>query len=120
MFRFGPETRDHCSLSKDWAVLCSKNGKSSIFVIWEKEKACPSEVAIQEDKNYIQKIDDKKTEFSRYLSAASKETIKHQKNYGGTLPKKLNHQGVDDAFAEKGSITYYCEDGKWLALTGAD
>ena len=107
--------------SKDWAFLCSKNGKSSIFVIWEKEKSCPSEVAAAEDSNYIQETNKNNSAFSRFLSTASKETIlKHQKNYGGSLPKHLSHQGIGDAFAEKASVTYYCEKGKWLSLTGAD
>lgn len=107
--------------SKDWAVLCSKDGKSSIFVIWEKEKPCPAEVAVAEDKSYVQQTDEKNSEFSRYLSAASKETIlKNQKNNAGPLPKQLGHQGINDAFAEKGSITYYCEKGKWLSLDGSD
>lgn len=113
------------SKSQDWAILCSKKGKSSIYIVWEKEKACPSEIATTEDSNYVQHINEQGQKnilaFSRYLSAASKATIlKHQKEYGGLLPKSLDHQGIDDSFVEKGSLTYYCEKGKWLTLTGAD
>jgi hypothetical protein len=32
----------------------------------------------------------------------------------------MNHQGIDDAFLEKASVTYYYYRGKWLQLTGAD
>jgi hypothetical protein len=107
--------------SKDWAVLCSKEGKSSIFVVWEKEKPCPAILASGENKNQLQQISSKQIGFSRYLSSASKDVIlKHQQAFGGPLPKKLDHQGIDDAFLEKASVTYYCEGGKWLALQGAD
>lgn len=107
--------------SNDWAILCSNGGKSSIFVVWESGTPCPSELALKDDKIFLQQINDKDFQYSRYLSSASKETIKgHQKAYGGTLPERLDHQGIDDAFAEKASVTFYCEKGKWLSLTGAD
>jgi len=107
--------------SNDWAILCSNGKKSSILVVWENGMPCPSEFAIKEDKDFLQKINEKEIQYSRYLSSASKETIKdHQKAYGGILPQKIDHQGIDDAIAEKASVTFYCEKGKWLSLTGAD
>ncbi len=106
---------------KDWALLCSKGGKSSIFVIWEKGTPCPSSLATHEDKNYLQTIDKNKIGYSRVLSSASKKTIlAHQKAYRGPLPKSLDHEGIDDSFSEKASVTYFCENGKWLELQGAD
>jgi hypothetical protein len=42
------------------------------------------------------------------------------KEYGGPLPKRLNHDGIDDAFVEKGSQVLYYEDGVWLELAGSD
>lgn len=107
--------------SQDWALLCSKEGKSSVFVIWGEKEACPSEIAINEDKNFLQAIDEKNIGYSRVLAASSKEEIlKHQKNYGGTFPTKLDHQGISDGFVEKGSEIHFCEKGKWLALAGSD
>ena len=102
-------------------MLCSKNGKSSIYIIWGSKQACPSEIEIKDDKDFLQTVDEKKVGYSRVISSASKESIlEHQKGYGGPLPKKLDHQGIDDGFAEKASTTYFCENGIWLALTGAD
>lgn len=107
--------------SKDWAFLCSKGGKSSIFVIWEKGTPCPTSFATQEDKKYLQTIDKNKIVYSRVLSSATKKRIlSHQKAYGGPLPKNLDHEGIDDSFSEMASVTYYCENGKWLELQGAD
>lgn len=107
---------------KDWALLCSKNGKSSIFIIFGEKQTCSNEIAIHEDHNFLQKMDEKnKLRYSRVLSIASVENIlKHQKAYGGPLPYSMDHQGIDDAFIEKASTIYYCENGKWLSLTGSD
>ncbi len=107
--------------SKDWAVLCSKNGNSSIFVVWEKEAPCPSTFAPSENRRVLQVINEGKVGYSRFLSAASKDSIlAHQQTYGGPLPKNLDHQGIDDAFVPKASVTYYCEGGQWLTLQGSD
>ena len=107
--------------SQDWALLCSKNGKSTIFVIWGGKQACPSEIAASDDKTFLQTIDEKNIGYSRVLAVSVKdEILKHQKSYGGMLPPKLDHQGISDAFAEKASQIHFCEKGKWLALSGAD
>jgi hypothetical protein len=107
--------------SQDWALLCSKEGKSSVFVIWGDKEVCPSEIEMNEDKNFLQTIDEKNIGYSRVLAASGKEDIlNYQKNHGGTLPTKLDHQGISDAFAEKASKIHFCEKGKWLALTGSD
>lgn len=107
--------------SKDWAVLCAKNGKTSILVFWEKGTPCPAELAIAETKADLQDLMGKGFRYSRYISMVAKEHIlEQQKRYGGILPKSLDHQGIDDAFLEKASVTYYCEAGKWLRLTGSD
>jgi hypothetical protein len=46
--------------------------------------------------------------------------MRHYLGYGGPKPPPMNHQGIDDAFLEKASVTYYYYRGKWLQLTGAD
>jgi hypothetical protein len=46
--------------------------------------------------------------------------MRHYRAYGGPEPPPIDHHGIDDAFLEKGSITWYFYRGKWLQLTGAD
>lgn len=41
------------------------------------------------------------------------------RNRQGVLPPKIEHQGIDDAFLEKGSEIYYYDQRKWLKLPGA-
>jgi hypothetical protein len=59
--------------------------------------------------------------YSRVLAAASPAQMReYAVSFGGTLPKVLDHDGLEDAFAEKASVVSYLEAGRWLALTGAD
>jgi hypothetical protein len=82
--------------SQDWAVLCSKNGRSSIVVVWGKERPCPSELEIREDNSGL----------ARHISAT-------------TFPTK-KQQGIEDTEAAKDSVIFYCENGKWLSFDDAD
>lgn len=44
----------------------------------------------------------------------------HYRAYGGPEPPPIDHQGIDDAFLEKASTTWYYDGGRWLQLQGAD
>jgi hypothetical protein len=46
--------------------------------------------------------------------------MRHYRGYGGPQPPPIDHHGIDDAFLEKASITWYFNNGKWLRLQGAD
>lgn len=106
---------------KDWAVLCSKGGKSTILVFWEKPTGCAVELALREDKGLLQTIGGGRIAYSRKIDPVDKDYIlKHYQAYGGPEPPPLDHQGIDDAFVEKASVVHYCYQGKWLQLQGAD
>ena len=105
----------------DWAALCSKEGKSSIVVFWGKPTACPAELAAAEDKGFLQGIGGDRIGYSRLLSAVGRAFIlEHNQAHGGPKPPPIDHDGIDDAFAEKASTVQYCYQGKWLTLTGSD
>ena len=107
--------------TNDFAVLCSVNGTSHIEIIWGKGKPCSEKFAFFKDKTYLQGLGENKIGFSRSISVATKESIlKHQKAYGGKLPQKSAHFGIDDAFALKASVIYFCDKGEWHEFSGAD
>ena len=59
--------------------------------------------------------------YSQIIAAVGADYIlEHYEWYGGTKPPPLDHQGIDVAFAGKGSGVLYCYKGEWLRLTGAD
>jgi len=105
----------------DWAVLCSVKGVSTILVFWEGSDLNPAAIGAAEDLGFLQGLGGDKIGFSRQLSAVNKEFImRHYEAYGGPKPPPIDHQGIDDAFTGKASVTLYFHAGKWLSLTGAD
>jgi hypothetical protein len=105
----------------DWAVLCSVKGVSTILVFWNGSAKNPASVALMADRNFLQGITASEVGFSRSISAVGKEFILgHYQAYGGPTPPPMEHEGIDDAFLEKASVTWYWYRGKWFKLTGAD
>jgi hypothetical protein len=105
----------------DWAVLCSVKGVSSILVFWNGSEKNPASIASLEDRIFLQGITANQIGFSRGLAPVGKDSImRHYRAYGGTKPPPIDHQGIDDAFIEKASVTWYFYRGKWLKLSGAD
>jgi hypothetical protein len=105
----------------DWAILCSVKGVSSILVFWSGSEQNVSGIAPMEDRNFLQGITADEVAFSRAIGAVGKDFImRHYQAYGGPAPPPIDHQGIDDAFLEKASVTWYFYNGKWLKLTGAD
>ncbi len=106
----------------DWAVLCSRNGESSILVFWRGSTKPVSEIAKAPDRGFLQTVSEGgKIAFSRAIEPVGRDYILgHYKEYGGRKPPPINHQGIDDAYVEKASVVRYYHRGKWLELKGAD
>jgi hypothetical protein len=105
----------------DWAVLCSVKGASTILVFWNGSEKNPAKIAQMEDRIFRQGITADQVSYSRGLSPVGKDFIMgHYDAYGGPKPPPIDHQGIDDAFIEKASVTWYFYGGNWLKLTGAD
>jgi hypothetical protein len=105
----------------DWAVLCSVNRISSILVFFNGSEKNVQEIASTEDRSYLQGISADQIGFSRGIRPVGKDFImRHFRAYGVPTPPQIDHQGIDDAFIEKASVTWYFDGGNWLRLTGAD
>ena len=105
----------------DWAVLCSVRGRSSILVFWNGSESNPAAIASIDDRNCLQGITAAEIGFSRGVSAVGRDFImRHYKAYGGLVPPPIDHHGIDDAFIEKASATWFFHSGMWLKLTGSD
>lgn len=107
---------------KDWAVLCSVNKLSSIYVYWNGSPDNVSIIEVRADFDFLQTIDgDGKIGFSRIIgSVGAKYIYDHYRSYGGVKPPDITHDGINDAFAEKASTVRYFHKDKWLELQGAD
>jgi hypothetical protein len=106
---------------KGWAVLCSSRGQSSILVFRNSYDSTPNEIAESTDTRFILDTWQGGKMYSREISVVDQKFIlRHYRAYGGLKPPQIDHNGIDDAFLEKASITWYWYSGKWVQLQGAD
>jgi hypothetical protein len=108
----------------DWAVLCSRNRVSVILVFWNGSIKSVAEIARADDRDFLQTgagDDGSKAIFSRAIDVVDKDYIlEHYREYNGTKPPPIKHQGINDAYVEKASTVRYFHRGRWLELQGAD
>jgi len=95
---------------------------SSILVFRGGSPAAVAELAREPDLTYLQVVDvGDVVGYSRALGVADAKYIReHHRQYGGPKPPRLDHDGINDIFIEKGSVVWYWSNGRWLQLTGAD
>ena len=103
----------------DWAVLCSVNWVSSILIFWNGAVSGMSEIEKRQDVYVLTR--DQRVVYTRLISPVSAEFIMDRAlGDGGPKPPPLDHQGINDAFLEKGSAVQYFYNGEWQQLAGDD
>lgn len=104
-----------------WAVLCSVENSTALLVFRSDRDTHPDTLSTSEDLHYLQGLGGSRIGYSRQITVADRAFIlRHYRAYGGPEPPPIDHQGIDDAFLEKASVTWYFHRGKWLTLQGAD
>jgi hypothetical protein len=106
----------------DWAVLCSVKARSTILVFKQGSSQPVAELALANDQDFVQVVEPGTFGFSRVINPTGRKRIlkTYQENGGTKPPPLLDHQGINDAFAEKASVIHYFYNGEWLKLPGAD
>ena len=105
----------------DWAVLCSVNRVSSILIFWNGSPSNASEIEKREDIIQLQGVGENRIAYSRLITPAGAKFIQERAvGNAGPEPPPLDHQGINDAFLEKGSEVEYFYNGGWLSLSGDD
>lgn len=92
--------------SREWAVLCSANGVSSILIFGARSQEPLSRIAESPDETYIQALGEGRTGYSRRISAVSSPTP------GLTA--------INDAYLDKASTVWVRKGRRWLETEGAD
>ncbi len=106
---------------ESWAVLCSVDYQTSLLVFREENDPEPTILNTTSDGQYVDTSNEDEPFYSRGITPVGRDFIMgHYHAYGGPTPPAITHQGVDDAFLEKASVTWYHHNGEWLQLTGAD
>ena len=115
-----PENVVHASLerkgSDDWAVLCSVNGATTLYVFLQSQPALPIALRHQRDTEWLGS-----EMLGAYGSAwgIGRRSPSQMRTAKGSAIS-LDHDGIDDAFVDKSSTTHYFEDGKWIILDNSN
>jgi hypothetical protein len=106
----------------DIAVLCSRNGVSSILVFRGGSAATVTELAERPDADFLQVVSPGGlVGYSRALATADTDYIRaHQRRQEGSTVPLPDHDGINDIFVEKASVVWYWSGERWLQLPGAD
>lgn len=101
------------SKETDWAVLCSRNGKSAVLLFHGGRPGQGDETGEEPDMDYLQVVG-RQIGYCRRITKATADTVRR---YGG---REVDHDGLEDSFLEKGSVIWFVKDDKWLKLSGSD
>lgn len=106
----------------DWAVLCSRDGVSTILVFWNGSAARVDSLATAPDRDYLQAIGAGQIGYSRKISAIGPKDIRYlyRACTDAQPPFPLEHDGIDDYFLEKASEIHFKRRGEWVRLPGMD
>jgi hypothetical protein len=103
----------------DWVVLCSRDKRSAILVFRAGTYDHVDQLAEEPDLLYLQVISrDDKIGYSRMLTSVNPKSMRSRAK--GTGLKAIDHDGIEDAFIEKGSLIWYWSGVKWVKVSGAD
>lgn len=105
----------------DWAALCSRAHVSCVLIFWAGDTTRVDSLSADADRAFLQGMGGDTIAFSRVIGIADSGYIRrHAAMYDGPLPPRPWHDGINDAFAGKGSTVWYWAAGRWLRLAGAD
>ncbi|HZD49408.1 MAG TPA: hypothetical protein VE178_11755 [Silvibacterium sp.] len=111
-----PENVVHASLerkgSSDWAVLCSVNGATTLYVFFQSQPGTPIALRHQRDTEWLG------SEVLGAYGSAWGISRRAPSQIRGPSPERarIDHDGIEDAFVEKSSTTHYFQDGSWITL----
>ena len=101
----------------DWATLCVNGDKIQPVVLWGGKTQCDSHPAPARD---YKEITANPLRDAYIAPAGAKKIGAYHDAFGG--PDKvpaITHAGLEVG-DEQASIIYFCQQGKWIELTGAD
>jgi hypothetical protein len=118
-----PENVVHAALerkgSSDWAVLCSVDGASTLYVFFQSQPGNPIVLRQQRDTEWLGS-----QVLGAYGSAwgiARRGATQIRQSRGpGTKRIEADHDGIEDAFVDNSSTTHYFQDGSWITLENSN
>jgi hypothetical protein len=121
-----PENVVHASLerkgSSDWAVLCSVNGATTLYVFFQSQPGAPVALRHQRDTEWLGSEVLGAYGAAWGIARRSPSQIRQMQLHrnGMTAKSDIDHDGIEDAFIEKSSMTHYFQDGSWITLENSN
>ena len=112
-----------------WAVLCSVLDTSQILIFNASNGVVVDSLNKSANSRWIQSNGGNTWLFSRLIAhvpmsrlsfVPADTTIEEVLYYGRFLPKPIDHDGIDEAFVEKASTTFYFAHGRWFTVESGD
>ncbi len=95
----------------DWAALCAAGETMIVVIAWGGPAACP---------DTLQRTAQPVSEEHGIAAVDSAYIEQHEQWYGGERSFPVDHEGIDFGIEDKASTVWYCHDGEWWQLPGAD
>jgi hypothetical protein len=105
--------------SNDWAVLCSSQGASTLYVFFAGQADSPIALRSQSDSTWLDVEPGSSIYGSSWgiaVRSAAELRASPQMHHGATL----DHDAIDDARLERSLIVHYYQAGRWLDLNRGD
>jgi hypothetical protein len=108
----------------DWAVLCSRDGGSTILVYWAGSTSAVAKLEPRDDRFHFERLSDGTilAGFTRQIVPVDHQHIRdaYETWREGPRPPPLDHQGIEDWYLEKAATILYWNKGEWVEWVGAD
>jgi len=103
--------------SDDWAVLCSVNGGTTLYVFFQSALGKPVVLRHQRDTEWLGS-----EVLGAYGSAwgISRRSASQIRLPGDAGHLSADHDGIEDTFVEKSSTTHYFQNGSWMNVEGTN
>jgi hypothetical protein len=118
----GPENVIRGSFEKkgsdDWAVLCSVNGATTLYVFFQSRPGDPAVLRKQRDMEWLGS-----EVVGAYGSAwgiAARSPSLIRSSHLGRRGQEIDHDGIEDTFIEHSSSVRYFDGGEWTTLEPRD
>jgi hypothetical protein len=103
--------------NRDWAVLCSRDGTSSLLVFRSSALSLPIELESGKDIDRLQARLNGTLGFAWGLDLAAAESVRR---VAGKRSVSIDHDGIQVSIVEKSSEIQYNLNGTWLQFEGID
>ncbi|MBC7772268.1 MAG: hypothetical protein H7210_07230 [Pyrinomonadaceae bacterium] len=114
----------------EWAVLCSVRDTSQILIMNASTGTVVDSLKRSRDSGWIQGNGNNTWLFSRFISVVPMSQLNVVPAdttsddgvvyYGAFLPKPIDHDGINQAFIDKASTTFYFAQGRWIGVGASD